>query len=126
MTDTRTDLFRPLTRRERWRLLPPVHEAWYALHWLGLRARLRCPECKAVGTWKPHGTIEARLRHEDIKVRRWLCKWCGYYNGPRGSTRCYPDQESGVWALPDTGSGLGRTPAEVIREHLSKTWPWRG
>ena len=108
------------------RLQPVVHEAWYLLRWTGLRDRLRCPDCGAVGTWKPHGSVLARRLDGDISVRRWLCKWCGFYQSAEQQTYCYPDQESGAWSLPDSGSGVGDTPAAVIRDHLGKTWPWRG
>lgn len=40
-----------------WRLNPVVHFFFEALRFVGLRDRLRCPKCSAVGTWKPHGGI---------------------------------------------------------------------
>lgn len=46
---------------------------------IGMRDRLRCPSCGAVGTWKPHG---GWLDYKDTaSKRRWLCKWCGFYRG---------------------------------------------
>ena len=54
-------------------------------HWLidavtrffGMRDRLRCPRCRAIGTWKPHGGFFER--RDTYHVPRWLCKWCGLY-----------------------------------------------
>jgi hypothetical protein len=91
---------RPLRFRERLLLSPPIHAVAYALRWVGLRGRLRCPLCKAVGTWKPHGTLTARWRDHDRPVRRWLCKWCGHYLGPEGALHCFPDPARGCWVLP--------------------------
>lgn len=63
---------------------------------------------------------------EDVRrVRRWLCKWCGYYVGPEGEQQAYPDPREGVWKLAeDTISRV--TPADVVRGALGATWPWRG
>jgi hypothetical protein len=116
---------------DRVRLFPPIHAAAYALRWVGLRNRLRCPSCKAVGTWKPHGTFSARLLDHDRPVRRWLCKWCGHYVGPEGRLRAFPDPERGFWTLPrpwdpDAPETPGSTPAALVAEMLGKTWPWKG
>jgi len=54
------------------------HELFSLLIFVGMRDRLRCPKCKAVGTWKPHG---AWFLNSKESGRRWLCKWCGYYLG---------------------------------------------
>lgn len=126
----------PLYLADRLRLFPPVHAFAYALRWVGLRDRLRCPECRAVGTWKPHGTLSARWRHDDRPVRRWLCKWCGHYIGLEGRVRCFPDLTRGCWVLPypldpDSPVEPGRTPADAVKEALVQTsgktvWPWRG
>ncbi len=113
-----------LTFRERLRLLPPIHEIAVALHWTPIRDRLRCPSCKAVGTWKPHGSLVARWIYKDISVRRWLCKWCGYYTGPRGRVVAYLGEK--VWELPEIDKERGRTPAEVVKAELGKVWPWHG
>lgn len=62
---------------------------------VGMRDRLRCPKCKAVGTWKPHG---GWLDHDDArKVRRWMCKWCGHYIGPEGIRTVGINFEKGYW-----------------------------
>lgn len=121
----------------RWRLFPPIHELASALRFVGLRDRLRCPECGAVGTWKPHGAwldrrderklardpkFKGEVRHH---VRRWLCKWCGWYVGPEGVQRCVV--EPGVaWALPwDYPDGT--TPEQVLKEsEIPRTNPWGG
>lgn len=128
MTETLVELsaWHPLTRRERWRLFAPVHEAWFLTYYIGVRDRLRCPQCRAVGTWKPHGSQIERHFYGDIPVRRWLCKWCGYYNGPLGRVVAYPDPASRVWTLPEPGVERSPTPAQVVSEHMGKTWPWLG
>jgi allantoicase len=64
---------------------------------IGMRDRLRCPKCAAVGTWKPHG---GWLDGDDKrKVRRWMCKWCGYYVGPEGEKIVGLDSDKGCWTL---------------------------
>ncbi len=116
-----------LTSYERFRILPGVHDLWFVLtYYTGLRDRLRCPSCKAVGTWKMHGSLVERWIYKDIAVRRWLCKWCGHYIGPRGRTVAYLATESMVWALPEPGVEREATPAETLREAMGKAWPWKG
>ena len=67
-------------RRWRYRWLFRLHHQAFDLSEIvGLRDRLRCPECRAVGTWKPHGGWLDRGSRES--GRRWLCKWCGLYIG---------------------------------------------
>jgi hypothetical protein len=105
------------------RLNPALHEAAGALRWLGLRDRLRCPNCKAVGTWKPHGTLWDRWRDNDRPARRWLCKCCGLYYGPEGKLWCFPDRESNVWTLPGE-KPYQSTPLEILKRE--NVWPWRG
>ncbi len=119
--------------RRRWLLFPPVHAAWYATRWVGLRDRLRCPECRAVGTWKPHGTFSARIFYKDRPVRRWICKWCGLYIGPEGRRHARVSTVKGCWVLPeDAAPGQdplysSGTPMRVLRGSvLKRTWPWRG
>jgi hypothetical protein len=116
---------RDLTRADRLRLCPVVHEVCYASRLVGLRNRLRCPDCRAVGTYKPHGARRAR-RGGDRPVRRWLCKWCGYYVGPEGVLRCYPDMDEGCWVLPLDGEAPRVTPAVAVEAALGKVWPWVG
>lgn len=98
------------------------HQLFDALRFVGLRDRLRCPSCKKVGTWKPHG---GWFDFEDErKVRRWLCKWCGYYIGPEGVLKCSFDACSQRWQLPDVPRMIvPHIPAEngfVVCD------PWRG
>lgn len=119
-------VWHPLTWRERFRLLPGIHDLWFLTYYIGVRDRLRCPRCKAVGTWKPHGSLLERWFYKDIAVRRWLCKWCGHYTGPRGRVVAYADMESRAWAIPEPGVPRQSTPAEVLREHMGKWWPWHG
>jgi hypothetical protein len=116
-----------------------VHQLYDFSRLIGLRDRLRCPDCKAVGTYKPHG---GWLDFEDKrKERRWLCKWCGGYSGP----------EAGLWAvlpkLPNMLEGCWTTATqdgtviEPLRQHLQHyrqlthpkgeldrwiPWPWEG
>lgn len=118
-----------------------VHQFYDCLRWVGLRDRLRCPQCKAVGTWKPHGGL---LDFEDVrKIRRWLCKWCGYYLGPEGELLCFPDARKRCWSLPRSISGESKEethfmprPDEAIMQFYFKFRsghlgvyvpnPWRG
>lgn len=112
------------------------HELLYALRFVGLRDRYRCPDCGAVGTWKPHGgTLDgiwdrAHGEHETRLVRRWVCKYCGRYEGPEGLLRAWPDPKRGHWVLPppyDPESGAPEmTPREAVELQLDEVWPWRG
>src|SRR5277367_3034579 len=73
----------------------------------GLRDRLRCPKCRAVGTWKPHGGWIERWTPSHIEMlsklpsytkraydRRWLCKYCGYNLNFIGEFQCYPNSHT--------------------------------
>jgi hypothetical protein len=112
----------PMTRK-----LRILHTLVDWFRWTGIRNRLRCPFCSAVGTWKPHG---GRWDQSDTrKVRRWLCKWCGYYYGPEGQRWCSVSKRQGcwvlVWDLPDDEPAL--TPRTVVRRsYLGDTNPWNG
>jgi hypothetical protein len=112
-------------------LNPITHELWGLLRVVKMRDRLRCPECKAVGTWKPHGGLWDRWKHGDRPVRRWMCKWCGLYVGPEGRQRVFPDLERGWWTLPrpidpHAPEEPGPTPADVVAERLGPGRPWYG
>ena len=91
---------------------------------IGLRDRLRCPKCKAVGTWKPHG---GWLDLEDSEGnRRWLCKWCGYYRHPVLSED-QAEVQDGRWvvfAKTEIPAVICRTPS-TPRE-LTRANPWKG
>jgi hypothetical protein len=131
LPDREATLIRRLAWRERVLLFPFVHAALYALRWVGMRDRLRCPQCNAVGTFKPHGTLTARWLYKDRATRRYMCKWCGLYIGPEGVLRAFPDPARKCWVLPqawdtDSPSVPGLTPADVTRDALNKTWPWYG
>lgn len=128
---------RPLTLLDRLRLSPPAQGLFGSLQLLGLRNRLCCPACRAVGTYKPHGTWVARIFYKDRPVRRWMCKWCGLYLGPEGVLRVYPDLALGCWALPapwypDANPRERQiTPKDAVAQLLSNdeskpVWPWRG
>ena len=99
-----------------------VLDALYRL--LGMRARLRCPNCRAVGTYKPHGGAFDRL---DVKgTRRWLCKWCGFYEDAGRRALARPSTERGCWVLPEDTGAPDPTPAHVVAARLGSVWPWRG
>jgi hypothetical protein len=106
-------------------LNPVIHELCGWLRLIGMRDRLRCPECKAVGTWKPHGGY---FDFDDTrKVRRWMCKWCGYYVGPEQEHAVVVSQQTKHWALKsDCPEGI--TPKEAVTENpLTRgAFPWRG
>ena len=99
---------------------------WSATQFIGVRDRLRCPKCKAVGTWKPHGSYW--FDGEDERgVARWLCKWCGHYIGPEGVQRAVADPAVKAWQLVKDAGPDSATPQEIINEsRIPKTWPWRG
>lgn len=84
--------------------LPPVksfHDhpyRWLVRHWFYRTFRVgkvRCPSCGVVGSYNPFGAF-----WKDRDVRRWLCKWCGYYNGTDGQMWCVADRERGCWMMP--------------------------
>lgn len=104
-------------------LHPMVHAVADALRLVGLRDRYRCPRCRAVGTFKPHGGLFDRDDHRHVP--RWLCKWCGYYLGPEGRMFCVIDPVLNVWREPEAVP-FGMTPQEAVDERLGSTWPWRG
>lgn len=133
--DQRTGLggWVPLTFPERLVLNPLLHEVIFAVtKWTGMRDRLRCPKCTAVGTFKPHGALWKRVKSGDITLRRWGCKTCGYWlakgtvDGVRydGRTWAFPAAEDGVWRFPDPQ--IPRTPTPFERLHEWKVWPWTG
>lgn len=100
-------------------LHPVIHTVADWLRRVGLRDRYRCPECHAVGTFKPHG---GKFDTEDERhVPRWLCKWCGYYIGPEGRMWCVIDSALHVWREPEAVLD-GWTPARV----MGKVNPWNG
>lgn len=106
-------------------LNPLIHELAGTVPWL--RDRMRCPRCRAVGTWKPHGGFFDKL---DVKrKRRWLCKWCGLYVGPEGTQTAYPG--TSVWQLVEDDQPIFERPETVLilfyhRAGASAVWPWRG
>jgi len=95
---------------------------------VGLRDRLRCPECGAVGTWKPHGGwLDGR---ESRFARRWMCKWCGLYVGREGTLRVFPSKERGYWTLQSAAGPdlpLYPTPREALQKSaIANVRPWFG
>ena len=59
------------------------------------RGKMACPACGAGGTFKPFGG-----HWIDRPVRRWLCKWCGFYDGVDGRFWAVVDRKRGCWVLP--------------------------
>lgn len=108
------------------RLWPLVHEFCSISRLIGLRDRLRCPKCRAVGTYKPHGGIVDRLAGDKRAVRRWMCKHCGLYYGPEGRLQVFPNIEKGYWDLPAnlTEETRGETPQFFLK--WARLNPWNG
>jgi hypothetical protein len=102
-----------------------VHQLADCLRFIGMRDRLRCPMCSAVGTYKPHGGWFDSS--DKRKVRRWMCKWCGFYRGPEPLTRVVPSRVAGCWVLL-ADEPNGNTPQEIVEGHYGagRVWPWRG
>lgn len=115
--------------RVRLRLFPPIFFLWGLTRFIGLRSRLRCPECRAVGTWKPHSSCQSSDGSGEVP-RRWLCKWCGYYNSPRSVPEdiymAYVSAPMKEWRTPDTTRSI-LTPARALAEsQIPRAWPWTG
>lgn len=115
------------------------HEFLYALRIFGLRDRYRCPDCGAVGSWKPHGGFLDGIydrRHGEYNtrlVRRWVCKFCGHYEGPEGTLRAHLDSKRPWWVLPEpydpesVDETYEPTPQDAMLEYYGRrVWPWRG
>lgn len=107
---------------------PIWHQVMDFSRLVGLRDRLRCPYCDAVGTWKPHG---GWLDFADQrKVRRWLCKFCGAYRGPEGFRQALSGPEA--WYLPEVASSeigvQGKLPSTMLYWEEQQKWinPWYG
>jgi hypothetical protein len=84
---------------------------------VGLRNRLRCPHCKSIGTWKPHGGwLDYPARGPR---RRWLCKWCGWYENSETWDLAWPDSEKKVWVRKGT-------PEPTPKILVGELDPWRG
>lgn len=103
-----------------------THQLWDFSRLIGLRDRLRCPWCKSIGTWKPHGGWLDRA--DERKVRRWLCKWCGHYVGPEGERVAMVGPT--CWYLPDNpmkdevdGTGLiPRVALSIVAKRAISPW----
>lgn len=99
------------------------HQFFDFLRLIGLRDRLRCPHCHAIGTWKPHG---GWLDFTDKrKVRRWLCKYCGVYVGPEG--RKLAEVVGPSWVFCDGPTRQQNTPEIAVIDWLGReVSPWAG
>lgn len=113
------------------------HQFFDALTLIGMRDRLRCPKCTAVGTWKPHGgwvdraigwaTDVKNKLPADAKYatnRRWLCKFCGYNRYANGEQFCAPNGKKQVWDV--RGVDSLPTPKDAVEQLCGKVWPWLG
>jgi len=113
------------------------HQLYDLLMLVGLRDRLRCPKCSAVGTWKPHGgwcdrfvewrtnfaaTLKPGVPHSTD--RRWICKYCGFCRCGGGELYGAPNAAKGVWDRK--GADSLPTPKEAVEKLCGTTWPWRG
>jgi hypothetical protein len=91
---------------------------------------MKCPACGAVGTYNPYG-----FWWKDRNVRRWLCKWCGFYDGVDGRYWCFIDPRQGCWVGPieaEAESGVERqqriakgeltTPQKIARREGFNPW----
>ena len=96
---------------------------------IGMRDRLRCPECKAVGTWNPHG---GWLDDSKASGRRWVCKWCGHYvgipfnEGDIIKRKAFIDPELKCWRLADFYTGKKLPEGAFIPKDVVKANPWKG
>ena len=104
-------------------------------NFVGMRDRLRCPRCKAVGTYKPHGGLLLDF-DRNYRVARIMCKWCGYYRDKNGVDQAYADKFLKHWTLrrfqkePDWvlkwGTSYLTTPQEIIENSGHNINPWEG
>lgn len=108
-----------------------VHQSFDLLRLIGMRDRLRCPKCKSIGTYKPHG---GWLDIGDtVDRRRWLCKWCGFFLSVKYVYGEVEVQWCGVgevsWSLYDSRDLV---PQNIIEAKCTKVGrigtinPWRG
>lgn len=111
-----------------------VHQLYDFSRLIGLRDRLRCPHCTAVGTWKPHGGWLDFA--DERKERRWMCKWCGAYCGPEKHMRqalpnlperCWTHSEQiGVVATPAVKHTVSYLESAARDPKSWIPWPWAG
>ena len=89
---------------------------------VGARDRLRCPRCRAVGTWKPHGGwLDVWLGGDTRGIRRWICKWCGLYRDAQGQDEAVVGRGGRHWELLRHWPS-GRTPKQMC----DGAHPWAG
>lgn len=90
---------------------------WLVKHAFGrwFRAHRACPNCGSMGTWKAYG-----YWWKDRDVRRWLCKWCGFYDGVDGRYWCAISTKIGAWAKREEADM--QTPEEFAREKGFNPW----
>lgn len=113
------------------------HQFFDCLMPIGLRDRLRCPACSAVGTWKPHGGYLERFHNWRIgsagkllpgvpyaTTRRWVCKYCGFTHDMNGTHVGAPHALKRVWDY--RGPDSFPTPKEAVEKLCGPTWPWNG
>ncbi len=101
------------------------HQFFDFLRLIGMRDRLRCPACKGVGCWKPHGGWLDR--EDERKVRRWMCKWCGFYRGPEGAGVNQVTLGKTCWELLDRYKYYyGQVEIKTPEIMCDGAFPWRG
>lgn len=93
-----------------------------------LRNHLTCPRCGKIGTWKPRGgiirpdtessskcggyvnltklrwqgpmSLRSAKRLPGYIARRWLCKWCGFYDGQGEiENMAFVNDDKKVWSF---------------------------
>jgi len=103
------------------------HQICDAARIFGIRDRLRCPECKSVGTWKPHG---GWFDNSKASGRRWLCKWCGHYvgmlNGEIIERDAFIDFNLKCWRIWDNYDNIEVPQNVYIPRDDAKSDPWVG
>ncbi len=91
---------------------------------IGIRDRLRCPQCKAVGAYKPHGGWIDVWLGDNASVRRWMCKWCGLTRYKEFAAFAFPSASRGVWLLQGDED---LTMADMTpKQKVAPVDPWRG
>ena len=106
-----------------------------------IRSRRSCPNCKGIGTWKCYGgPFRPKIDQKPGPSRRWLCKYCGKYDGEDyGESWAFADRDRGCWTVrelygPSSSFGLisknmesGRcmTPKGVLAKDYNVN-PWAG
>jgi hypothetical protein len=76
---------------------------------MAYRNHLACPKCHNIGTYKPRD-----------EPKRYLCKWCGYYQDIARTGWARPCNKKKVWMLKPL------KPAKTPMERCGRVDPWLG